>query len=132
MKSKTISLSIDAAPSRVYEFVSNPRNLPAWAPFFQSVENVEGKWIIRTEQGIAELAFAQPNVFGVLDHTIAFDSGPRFHNPMRVVPNGSGSELMFTLFQQQETTDEQFQEDADQVLADLDSLRRRLESNSER
>jgi len=33
-KSKTFSLSIQADPKAVYDFVSNPQNLPKWATAF--------------------------------------------------------------------------------------------------
>jgi hypothetical protein len=39
--------------------------------------------------------------------------------PMRVIPNGGGSELMFTLFRRPELTLEMFNEDAETVQSDL-------------
>jgi hypothetical protein len=43
------------------------------------------------------------------------------------VPNGSGSELTFTLFRQPAMTDQKFQEDAEWVLRDLTKLKAVLE-----
>lgn len=48
---KTWSVSIKRQPEPVYEFISNPRNLPHWAPSFcQSVRHSEGGWIVAPEK----------------------------------------------------------------------------------
>ena len=49
---------------------------------------------------------------------------------MRVVPNGEGSELTFTLFQQPGMSQQQFEEDAQAVAHDLHTLKTLLESES--
>jgi len=48
-------------------------------------------------------------------------------NPMRVVANGDGSEVMFTLFQLPGMSEEQFATDAGMVEADLRTLKTVLE-----
>lgn len=48
---------------------------------------------------------------------------------MRLIPNGSGCELLFTLFRMEEMSEKQFQEDAETVLRDLRSLKAILESS---
>jgi uncharacterized protein YndB with AHSA1/START domain len=129
MKSKTISIYIAAPPKTVYEFASNPANLPTWVPSFcKSVAFVNGRWVVESPDGPAIFAFVEPNAHGVLDHSIEFPSGLKFSNPMRVVPNGSGSELLFTLFQHEGMSDRQFKEDETNVQSDLETLRRILES----
>ncbi len=100
MRSKTISVYIAAPPAAVYDFASNPANLPVWVPSFcKSVEFVNGHWIVQSPDGPTVFAFVEPNAYGVLDHSVTFSSGLRFTNPMRVMASGSGSELLFTLFQ---------------------------------
>jgi hypothetical protein len=49
--------------------------------------------------------------------------------PLRVVPNGSGSELTFTLFRQPGMTVQKFKEDAEWVLRDLTKLKAVLEKD---
>ncbi len=73
-----------------------------------------------------KLRFAATNEFGVLDHDVELPSGT-FHNPMRVIPNGKGSEVLFTLIQLPDIPDEQFRIDMDTVRADLNKLRTVLE-----
>jgi hypothetical protein len=46
---------------------------------------------------------------------------------MRVIPNGTGSEVLFTAIQLPDITDEQFAQDLDTVRADLNKLRTVLE-----
>jgi uncharacterized protein YndB with AHSA1/START domain len=130
MKSQTISVFIAAPSARVYEFASNPGNLPLWVPSFcKSVELVGGEWVVQSPTGRVVFTFVQPNDLGVLDHTVTLPSGLKLTNPMRVVPNADGSEVLFTLFQHEGMSDQQFQEDAELVLSDLHTLRRVLETS---
>lgn len=130
MKSQTISVFIAASPARVYEFASNPGNLPLWVrSFCNSIELVGGEWVVQSPTGRAVFTFVQPNDLGVLDHTVTLPSGLKLTNPMRVIPNADGSEVIFTLFQHEGMSDRQFQKDAELVLSDLHTLRRVLEAS---
>jgi hypothetical protein len=127
--SKTLSLSIDAPLKKAYDYISDAANLPAWAPgFFLSVERVEGKWVAKTTVGPVGIRFADRNPFGILDHYVTVESGPETANPMRLIPNGTGCELLFTLFRTPEMSEPQFAEDAATVLKDLTNLKAILES----
>src|SRR5215216_2104795 len=96
---KTLSLSIDAPFQEAYDYISDAANLPKWAPgFFLSMERVNGKWVAHTTVGQVGIRFADRNPFGILDHYVTVDSGPETANPMRLIPNGTGCELLFTLF----------------------------------
>lgn len=131
MKAHTHSVTIAAPPARVYAFASNPQNLPRWVPsFFESVERIDGEWVAQSPLGRVTVEFVHDNDLGVLDHTVTLPSGARITNPMRVISNGDGSELLFTLIQHEDMTDQQFQEDAELVLSDLHTLQRLLESPS--
>jgi hypothetical protein len=88
---------------------------------------VNGEWTADTPTGKATIRFAEKNQFGILDHDVILESGVTFHNPMRVVPNGRSSEVIFTLFRQPGMSDEQFSEDAKWVEKDLTILRNLLE-----
>ena len=133
MKSKTISLFIDTPSSRVYLYTLNPENLPYWVPSFcKSVQFINDEWVVQSPLGRVVFQFAPLNNFGVLDHTVTLSSGTRLINPMRVIPNGEGSEILFTLFQHDGMSDQQFHEDAELVLTDLQSLRQLLESSGDK
>ena len=128
LESRTLSITIARPPRQVYEFVSNPENLPRWAAGLgKSVRKSDVGWIVDTPQGPAQIRFAEKNDFGVLDHYVKLSSGVEVYVPMRVVPNGSGSEVIFTLIKTSEMSDKQFAEDAGMVERDLKALKSVLE-----
>jgi len=129
MKSRTVSVSITVAPPLVYDFASNPENLPQWAPAFcKSIEYADGAWVVRSADGPVIIEFVEKNRLGVLDHTVTLESGLKIYNPMRVVPNASGSEVLFTLFQTSNMDEDKFAEDAKLVENDLHTLKRVIEA----
>lgn len=129
-KSVHISVSIDRPADTVYEFTSNPENLPKWAAGLgESIKNVDGDWIAESPMGRIKVKFADKNKFGVLDHDVTLPSGVKFYNPMRVFPNNDGSEIIFTLYQQPDVTDQLFSEDAEAVTGDLKKLKILLENS---
>ena len=113
----------------VYSYASNPANIPEWAPGLgTSVENVDGAWFIETSSGRVRVAFAERNTFGVLDHEVTLPSGDAILNPMRVVPAGDSSEVIFSLRRRPDMSDAEFERDADLVRSDLKRLKETLES----
>jgi hypothetical protein len=125
-KARTLAVSIDCAPGRVYDFVSDPRNLPRWS-FFGSVNKSGDQWVVDTSDGPVGFRFVEANELGVLDHYVKLGSGVEIYVPMRVILNGEGSQVLFTLFQAPDMSDEAFAEDAKQVERDLDTLKVVLE-----
>ena len=123
-----VSVSINRSPRDVYQFVSKVENLPLWATGLgRTVQNVGGEWIAESPMGRIKLRFAERNELGVLDHDVILESGVSVHNPLRVVPNGSGSEVTFTLFRLPGVSEDKFAEDAQWVQKDLNALKRLLE-----
>ena len=125
-----LSIYIARRPVDVYEFASDPRNLPMWASGLARSEvtrDGDGAWIARAPFGEVKVRFAERNEFGVMDHDVELESGVTVHIPMRVVPNGEGSEFIFTLFRQLGMTDEQFAADGLAVEKDLATLKEVLE-----
>lgn len=124
-----ISLYIARRPAEVYDFASDPRNLPRWAAGLarSEVKRHGDEWIVDAPFGKVGVRFAARNDFGVLDHDVKLESGVIIHNAMRVVPHGDGSEFIFTLIRQPGTTDEQFARDSAAVEKDLKTLKELLE-----
>ncbi len=128
LKSRTLSVSIDRDPAAVYEFVSHLENLPKWATAFcLSIKRSGHAWTAQTPQGPVTIRIASRNELGVLDHYVSPAPGVEVYVPMRVVPSGSGSEVLFTLFRRPEMTDAQYAEDQRLVEQDLATLKRVLE-----
>jgi Polyketide cyclase / dehydrase and lipid transport len=126
-RAHTVSVAAAVDPGKAYAYASDPGNLPAWAPgFVKSIEKRGDAWVAQTTVGQARFRFAPTNTFGVLDHEVELPSGT-FHNPMRVIPNGSGCEILFTVLQLPGMTDEQFKDDLETIRDDLKRLRTVLE-----
>ena len=127
-----ISAYIARPPVEVYEFASDPRNLPRWAVGLarSDVRRDGDDWIADAPFGMVRVRFVQRNSFGVMDHDVTLESGVTVHNPMRVVPNGDGSELVFTLIRQPGMSEGQFDKDKAAVENDLKALKDLLERKS--
>jgi hypothetical protein len=124
-----ISVSVERPPAEVYLFAAEPENLPRWAKGLSgSIEKVGGEWIASSPMGKVRVRFVERNALGVLDHDVLLESGTSVHNPMRVVANGDGSEVIFTLFRRSGMTDDEFAADAQAVERDLSALKSLLEA----
>ena len=129
-KSLHISVSINRPADEVYEFASNPENLPKWAAGLSgTIKNVNGDWIAESPMGRVKVEFADKNNFGVLDHDVTLPSGAKVYNPMRVFPNNDGSELIFTLYRRPDMSEKMFAEDVKAVTRDLEKLKTLLENS---
>ena len=74
-----------------------------------------------------KIRISPKNDFGILDHTMIPAPGAEVFVPMRVVPNGGGSEVIFTLFRQPGMADENFAKDQGMVEQDLATLKQVME-----
>lgn len=123
-----LSVSIEREPAAVYAFASNPENLPQWAlGLGQGVKRKGEHWEVQTGEGTVGLRFTPHNEYGVLDHTVVLSDGSEVYVPMRVMPNGKGSEVMLVLFRQPEMDDAVFARDAGLMQNDLLALKALLE-----
>ena len=129
MPSRHIAADIRAPAEAVYAFASDPANLPAWASGLGgSGQLVEGRWEADAPFGRVVVAFVEANPFGVLDHDVTLPTGEVVRNPMRVIPDGLGCEVVFSLRRAPGVADEEHERDAATILADLETLKRLLEA----
>jgi hypothetical protein len=127
-ESRTVSVAVARPPGEVYAFAAVPENLPRWASGLGTDGERDGDaWVTRMDVGTVRVRFVPRNDLGVLDHDVTFPDGTVVTNPMRVVPNGAGSEVSFTLFRRPGVTAAAFDADAATVLGDLRALKRLLE-----
>jgi hypothetical protein len=126
-RAQTITVSIARPPQDVAAVIADYRRLPEWLSFITGIRDDAGRWQMETPVGAMQIEFVPANDFGIVDHRVWLADGQQFYNPMRVVANGAGSEVMFTLYQTPGMSDERFVEDAKTVQADLENLRRLLE-----
>ena len=108
----------------VYDFAARPENMPLWASGLASGLTRDGEdWIADGGPvGNVRVRFAPPNDSGVIDHTVTLPNGLRVENALRIVPNGDGAEVMFTLLQQPDMDDAAFESDTAHVARDLEAL----------
>ncbi len=127
---KQISISINQSASSVYKFMANPENLPKWAEGLSrsKVTKVNGEWIAESPMGKVKVKFVEDNKFGILDHDVTLPSCEVNYNPLRVVRNGKGSEVTFTIFHLPRMSDVDFAGDAKRVEKDLQKLKSILEN----
>jgi hypothetical protein len=123
-----LSVSIEREPEAVYAFTSHPENLPQWAAGLGlGIKRTGEHWEVKTRDGSVGLRFTPHNEYGVLDHTVVLPDGTEVYVPMRVMPNGQGSEVMLGLFRQPEMNDAEFARDAGLMQNDLWTLKALLE-----
>jgi hypothetical protein len=128
---RNISVSIQRSPRDVYEFITNGENVPRWAAGLgNKVRRLDGEWLVEGPIGSVRVRFAPLNDLGVADHDVVLETGVTVHNPMRVVPNGAGSTVIFTLMRQPGVTARQFNQDEKAVQKDLETLKALLERRS--
>ncbi|MEU4237461.1 SRPBCC family protein [Actinoplanes sp. NPDC026619] len=121
---------INRPAADVYAYVADPRHITDWAPGLGGeVEQIDGEWFVDTPGGQVKVEFAPPNDYGVLDHHVTFPNGDGFDNPLRVVPYGEGSEIVFSVRRTPGVSDADFARDTDAVAADLVRLKKILESS---
>jgi hypothetical protein len=127
--SKQVSIAINKNVNEVYQFISTPENMPRWAAGLSQSQMVKSgdDWIAESPMGKVKVHFAEKNKFGVVDHDVTLPSGETNHNPLRVVRNGEGSEVIFTLYRLPKVTDADFDKDAAAVKKDLEKLKSLLE-----
>jgi hypothetical protein len=132
-EARTISVSIDRDAQDVYSFAANPVNLPLWASGLSglgtTIEQAGEAWVAQTPEGQVTIRFTAPNPFGVLDHWVRPATGGEVYAPMRVIPNGAGSLVLFTLYRLPAMSEDQFAADAAWVDRDLVALKALLEAS---
>lgn len=129
MPARIIHASIERDWQSVHAFASNPENLPRWAAGLASGVRKDGAdWVADGILGEVRLRFVPQNPYGLIDHDVTLPSGETVSNPFRVLQNGDGAEVMFTLFRQPGVSDAAFEEDAATISCDLARLKEILEA----
>ena len=128
VRSRHVSCVITTSPRRVYDFASDPDNLPRWAAGLatSSIVHNDDSLLVESPMGTVIVRFVPRNEYGVTDHDVVLPSGTTVTNPMRVLAHPEGSEVVFTV-RQIELSDEEFDRDCAMVERDLDELKRLME-----
>jgi hypothetical protein len=124
-----VTTTINRPAADVYEYASDPVNLANWAAGLANrpVEHIDGQWVVDSPLGRVVVAFADRNDLGVVDHDVTLPSGETVTNPMRVIANEDGCDVMFTVRRRPGTDDAELASDVAAVTRDLATLRSLLE-----
>ena len=130
MPARIIHIAIECHWIDVWAFASNPENIASWASGLASGLIRDGEdWLGDGGPiGRIRVRFAPPNPFGILDHTVTLEDGTAVFNPMRVVQNGNGALVTFTLFQRPHQDAAAVDADAAHILRDLTRLKTLMEN----
>src|SRR5580700_4716555 len=129
LEARTVSISIRRGWREVYDFAHRPENFPRWASGLAKSLRREGDaWVAEAPEGPVRIRLTGRNDLGVLDHHVILATGVEVYIPLRVIANGTGAEVMLTLFRLPEMTDVVFARDAEWVARDLAALKALLES----
>ena len=130
-RARTVSITIDRPWREVYDFESIPLNFQRWASGLGgSLKKSGDLWSAQGPDGPVRIRFSERNDLGVLDHWVMPESGGEIYIPLRVIPNGTGAEVMLTLFRAEGRTDEEMEADAEWVRRDLDALKALCEAGT--
>lgn len=125
LPSRTLSVSIPRGWREVYGAVWRPQDFVRWASGLgRSGLERDGpdRWRAEGPEGPIRIHFTDHNAFGVMDHRVDLGGG-EIRVPLRIVPNGTGAEVLFALFRQPGMSDERFAADAEWVERDLAASR---------
>jgi uncharacterized protein YndB with AHSA1/START domain len=129
-ESRHLTVSIERPAGQVYAYVRDPAHLPGWAAGLAAgIRRERGEWVADSPMGRVLVRFVPVNEYGVLDHDVVLPDGTVTTNPVRVLADGEDSEVVFTLRRRPGMTDEAFAADAAAISADLDTLKRVLETD---
>ncbi len=118
-----ISRFIPRAPEKVCAFLADHHNLPQWASGLSSgISEQNGVVTSESPMGRVQVRFAPGSELGIFDHDVTLPDGQTIHNPLRVLKNDAGSEVVFTLYRHPGVTDEAFEKDAATISSDLERL----------
>jgi hypothetical protein len=128
MRADTQAISIDAAPLKVIHFLANGANLPRWAVGFAKSAAPDGDgWLVTTGTGPTRVRIESDARAGVVDFRLEIAPGLEGLAATRVVPRGTGSEVVFTQFQPSGMPDEVFAKNVGAVSHELRVLKAVLE-----
>jgi hypothetical protein len=107
----------------VCAFLADHRNLPKWAAGLSTgISEENGVVLSESPMGKVQVRFAAGAELGIFDHDVTLPDGQTFHNPLRVLKNDAGSEVVFTLYRRPGVADEAYENDAATITADLERL----------
>jgi hypothetical protein len=128
-ESRHLTVSIDRPAAAVYAYARDPAHLPDWAAGLAAgIRRERGEWVADSPMGRVLVRFVPVNEYGVLDHDVVLPDGTSVTNPLRVLADGEGAEVVFTARRRPPMTDAEWAADVEAISADLERLKRAIEA----
>lgn len=128
MNSDTFSVSVAVPPEYAWSLLAAIENWPEFSPFARLVSRIDTtSWDVVSPQGNILLRSHFVREHCLLDHEV-FTGGHWVFIPYRVVPNLDGCELIMTNFQSPGDSSDEYREQNDWVVRELQGARQFLES----
>jgi hypothetical protein len=128
-ESRHLTVSIDRPAAAVYAYARDPAHLPDWAAGLAAgIRRERGEWVADSPMGRVLVRFVPVNEYGVLDHDVVLPDGTSVTNPLRVLADGEGAEVVFTARRRPTMTDAEWAADVEAISADLERLKRAIEA----
>jgi len=123
-----LSVRIERDVDEVYRFVTDISKLGLWAQGLRSAAWEPSRTAVgESSAGPIEMCFAEQIDFGICDLSITTPDGQVIECPMRVVRDGAGTEVVFTLRADAGADRERREQLSAAIAADLNRLRRAIE-----
>lgn len=128
LSSHTLSLAIPRNWVDLYETIWKPEFFPKWASGLSqtALEPDGNRWKGTGPQGPVKIRFTEHNPYCIMDHYVDNGYSKEIFVPMRIVANGTGSQLLLTVFRQPLVSDDRFAQELAAVERDLQTLLRLL------
>jgi hypothetical protein len=128
MEPRSVAVTLEAGVKEVFEYLSDPENLPRWATEFARELRFEaGRYTV--VNGLGEFLFQidADEATGVIDMYAGPSADELALFPTRVVPlPGGRSAYTFTMFQSPGMPDDLFESQYQSLLRELENIRREL------
>ncbi len=134
LETTTVTITIDAPPDTVSADLADPSSHLEWATeFFNGVaeDQRDGTWQMNAPRmgGPVLMRIDGDTARGIIDMYLAPVGAPfGAPIPVRVVPNGDGSDVLFTLARFPNQSDEEWTEGIQSMNRELENLKARHES----
>lgn len=128
MRADTRTISIEADPRKVVQFLADLQNLPRWAVGFAKAVRHEGdRWYVKTAAGEVGVRVSADPKSGIVDFWISPAPGAETLAASRAIPRGRKTEYTFTQFQSPGMADEVFRQSVKALEHELTVLKALLE-----
>jgi len=130
MNSDTQAITIGVGAASVFEFVSNPENLPKWAGgYFKGVYRDQDGWALETDLGRMALDVQADARTGLVDFHIQPPIPIKITASCKVTAAGSSSHLTFTHYQIPFLPPKYFERQKQEIAKSLSVLKQLMEQN---